>query len=88
MSIPVKVRTARKLHHCDAHDRFHIRPGDRYEIWTINADGEQGVLSLEVTGTGAGGGGDTSTGCSSIGGVTLWPLLGLLPWVLRRRRPS
>lgn len=40
MSIPVKVRTARKLHHCDAHDRFHIRPGDRYEIWTEEPKGE------------------------------------------------
>ncbi|RPH65739.1 MAG: choice-of-anchor D domain-containing protein [Myxococcaceae bacterium] len=62
--------------------------GAATDHWTINADGEQGVLSLEVTGTGAGGGGDTSTGCSSVGGVTLWPLLGLLPWVRRRRRPS
>ena len=40
MSIPVKVRTARKLHFCDTHGIHHIRPGDRYEVWTEEPKGE------------------------------------------------
>ena len=62
--------------------------GAATDHWTINADGQQGVLTLEMTGTGEGGGsGDTSKGCSSAGGaVALWPLMTLLPWVLGRRR--
>ena len=65
--------------------------GPATDHWTINADGDQGILTLELTGTGqgGGGGGDPSQGCSSSGGsVTLWALLGLLPWAVRRRRPS
>ena len=61
--------------------------GAATDHWTINADGNQGVLTLELTGTGGGGGSDSSKGCgSTAGGLTLWPLLTLLPWVLRRRR--
>ncbi|HZW91181.1 MAG TPA: choice-of-anchor D domain-containing protein, partial [Myxococcaceae bacterium] len=61
--------------------------GAATDHWTINADGNQGVLTLELTGTGGGGGSDSSKGCGSTGGgLTLWPLLTLLPWVLRRRR--
>lgn len=38
--IPVRVRTARKTHHCDTHSRRHIQPGERYEIWTEQPRGE------------------------------------------------
>jgi uncharacterized protein (TIGR03382 family) len=59
--------------------------GAATDHWTINADGDQGLLTLAMTGTGAGG--DPSSGCSSTGGgIAPWPLLSLLPWVLRRRR--
>jgi iron transport multicopper oxidase len=64
--------------------------GPATDHWTINADGNQGVLTMDLTGTGgaAGGGvGATAKGCTSTGGgVALWPLMMLLPWVLRRRR--
>ena len=60
--------------------------GAASDHWTINADGDQGVLTLEMTGTG-GGGGETSKGCSTAGGgIALWPLMSLLPWALGRRR--
>ena len=60
--------------------------GAASDHWTINADGDQGVLTLEMTGTG-GGGGETSKGCSTAGGgIALWPLVSLLPWALGRRR--
>ena len=67
------------------------KAGPVTDHWTINADGDQGILTLELTGTGAGGGGggDPSKGCSSGGGgVAVWALLGVLPWALRRRRAS
>ncbi|HEY1908697.1 MAG TPA: choice-of-anchor D domain-containing protein [Myxococcaceae bacterium] len=58
--------------------------GQATDHWTINADGDQGLLTLAMTGT---GGVDSSKGCSSTGGgFALWPLLSVLPWVLRRRR--
>ena len=62
--------------------------GSVTDHWTINADGEQGLLTLQMTGTGGGGGSsDPVKGCTSTGGgVVLWPLMTLLPWVLRRRR--
>jgi len=63
--------------------------------WVINADGNQGVLTLPLSGTGGsadaggGGGGGLTKGCSSPGGgVALGPLLMLLPWLLRRRRTT
>lgn len=40
MSFRPKVRTARKRHYCHSHDRYDIRPGDRYEIWTEEPKGE------------------------------------------------
>jgi iron transport multicopper oxidase len=64
------------------------KPGQVADHWVINANGQQGVLTLGMTGTG-GGGGDPSKGCSSTGGgLMLWPLLTLLPWMLRRRQPG
>lgn len=38
--IPVRVRTARRHHYCSTHDRHHIQPGERYEIWTEQPRGE------------------------------------------------
>ena len=67
---------------------FHVqfqpqRDGQATDHWTINADGDQGLLTLAVMGTGGG----ASSGCSSTGaGMALWPLLSVLPFVLRRRR--
>ena len=62
------------------------KAGPAADHWVINADGKQGVLTLEMTGTGDTGG-DTGKGCSTTGGgVALYPLIMLLPWVLRRRR--
>ena len=70
--------------------------GAAADHWVINADGNQGVLTLPLTGTGGsvdggggggGGGGSLTKGCSSPGGgVALWPMLMLLPLLLRRRR--
>jgi iron transport multicopper oxidase len=62
--------------------------GPAADHWVINADGNQGVLTLPLTGNGASGGSNLLTkGCSSPGGgVELWPLLMLMPWLLRRRR--
>jgi uncharacterized protein (TIGR03382 family) len=58
--------------------------GAASDHWTINADGDQGLLTLDMTGT---GGGESSKGCSTAGGgMALWPLLSLLPGALRRRR--
>ena len=48
--------------------------GAASDHWTINADGDQGLLTLEMTGTGEGGGA-TSGGCTTGGGgIALWPL--------------
>jgi uncharacterized protein (TIGR03382 family) len=65
------------------------KAGPAADHWVINADGNQGVLTLPLSGTGgsSGSGSDPSKGCSSPGGgVALWPMLMLLPWLLRRRR--
>jgi hypothetical protein len=58
--------------------------GAASDHWTINADGDQGLLTLGMTGT---GGGDSSKGCTSAGGeAPPWPLLGLLAFALWPRR--
>ncbi|HEY1333633.1 MAG TPA: choice-of-anchor D domain-containing protein, partial [Myxococcaceae bacterium] len=58
--------------------------GAASDHWTINADGDQGLLTLELTGTGAG---DSSQGCTSAGGEGApWSLLGLLAFALWPRR--
>ena len=50
--------------------------GGASDHWTINADGDQGLLTLDMTGAGeGGGGGGTSNGCTTAGGgIALWPL--------------
>ncbi len=64
--------------------------GQVTDHWTINADGMQGLLTLELKGQGQGGsdpGGLVTSGCSSTGDGAPWALLAaLLPWA-RRRRP-
>lgn len=40
MSLPVKVRTARKRHYCSTHGIYDIHPGDPYELWTEEPKGE------------------------------------------------
>ena len=67
------------------------KDGPAADHWVINADGNQGVLTLPLSGTGGGGGGggggSLTKGCSSPGGgLALWPLLMLMPWLLGRRR--
>jgi iron transport multicopper oxidase len=61
--------------------------GAASDHWVINADGQQGILTLAMSGT---GGGAASKGCTSAGGGGApWPLLGLLAFVLwPRRRPA
>ena len=52
--------------------------------WVINADGKQGLITVNITGTG--GTADPAKGCSSTGGTVPGWVLGLVPWALSRRR--
>jgi iron transport multicopper oxidase len=63
------------------------KAGSVNDQWTINANGEQGLITLSMSGEGQGGT-DPAKGCSTTGGVPLWPLGVLVPLVLRRRRDS
>jgi len=59
--------------------------GAATDHWVLNADGQQGILTLDMTGTG--GGASSGKGCASAGGDGApWPLLGLLALALWPRR--
>ncbi len=59
--------------------------GAASDHWVLNADGQQGILTLGMTGTG--GGASSGKGCTSGGGDGApWPLLGLLALALWPRR--
>ena len=64
--------------------------GPASDKWTINADGQQGLLTVALSGVGAtdpSGLGAKDGGCSSVPvGTLVWPLLAALPWIARRRR--
>jgi MYXO-CTERM domain-containing protein len=59
--------------------------GAASDHWVLNANGQQGILTLGLTGSG--GGASSSKGCTSSGGDGApWPLLGLLALALWPRR--
>ena len=68
--------------------------GSATDHWIINADGDQGVITVNLRGLGQSGAGvppdpkdpNATRGCTTTGAAGLWPLFALVPWAAMRRR--
>jgi iron transport multicopper oxidase len=79
-------------------------PGPQTDQWSLNSDvgGADGGQNVVLKGTGAGtptdagtgtdggtgGGASSSGGCTAAAGTSLWPLLLLVAWLARPRKPE